>query len=353
MSIITRAPRFFSLVLLFASLYFVPFNSFAQVKTDPIAERMLIYQRSYGGWPKAIHEKKVVYEDALTEEQKKEVLSGVNNEDGTFDNKATSREIRYLVKAYKETQNPAYLKAAQKGIDYILKAQYANGGWPQYYPLKNLYRGQITYNDNAMINLLSILQDIVEKVNDFEVVDAAYIPKAEKAVKSGINCIIKTQVKTKGKLTAWAAQYDENSLTPAKARAFEPASLSSAESVGIVQFLMRIPNPSKEIKDAVTAAVEWFDEVKIVGYATKEIDAPSLPKGKDRVVVEDPNSVIWSRFYELETFKPIFIGRDAVIRYSLAEIDYERRNGYGWYGTWPAKVLQKEFPKWKKINGVN
>ncbi|WP_242691486.1 pectate lyase [Desertivirga arenae] len=349
-----RRTRIFSNLLIVFAFYFSSAASVsAQVKTDPIAENMLIYQRSYGGWPKAIHEKKVVYEGVLTDAQKKEVLSGINDEDGTFDNKATSREIRYLVKAYKETQNPAYLKAAEKGIDYILKAQYPNGGWPQYFPRKNLYRGQITYNDNAMINLLNVLQDIVEKTNDFEVVDARFTSKAAEAVNNGVKCILKTQIKTKGKLTAWAAQYDQNTLTPAKARAFEPASLSSAESVAIVQFLMRMPNPSNEVKDAITGAVVWFDLVKIAGYNTKDIEAPAMTKGKDRIVVKDDASTIWARFYELETFKPIFIGRDAVVRYALADIDDERRMGYAWYGTWPAKLLQKDFPKWKKANGLN
>ncbi|WP_242695960.1 pectate lyase [Desertivirga brevis] len=348
-----RTGTFFNFLVVIAFFFLSSAALIAQVKTDPIAENMLIYQRSYGGWPKAIHEKKVVYEGVLTEAQKKEILSGINEEDGTFDNKATSREIRYLVKAYKETQNPAYLKAAEKGIDYILRAQYPNGGWPQYFPRKNLYRGQITFNDNAMVNLLNVLQDIVEKTNDFEVVDVRFVKQAGDAVKNGVNCILNTQIKTKGKLTAWAAQYDQNTLAPAKARAFEPASLSSAESVAIVQFLMRVPNPSTEVKEAITSAVSWFDAVKIAGYNTSDVDAPSMPKGKDRIVVKDPASTIWARFYELETFKPIFIGRDAVVRYALADIDAERRTGYAWYGTWPVKLLQKDLPKWKKVNGLN
>lgn len=33
-------------------------------------------------------------------------------------------------------------------------------------------------------------------------------------------------------------------------------------------------------------------------------------------------------------------------RYSLAEIDNERRVGYSWYGTWPAAVLS-EYQAWK------
>jgi hypothetical protein len=33
------------------------------------------------------------------------------------------REIRYLVKAFKKTNNAAYLHAAEKGVRYYLKAQ--------------------------------------------------------------------------------------------------------------------------------------------------------------------------------------------------------------------------------------
>lgn len=322
--------------------------SLAQVKTDPVAENMLIYQRSYGGWPKAINGKKVHYEQAPTEEEKKEIALGHDKEDGTFDNKATSREIRYLMKAYKETGNEAYLNAAEKGLDYILKAQYDNGGWPQYYPLKNLYRGEITYNDDAMINVLNILQDVAEKANGFELVASRYVPLAGRSVEKGIQCILKTQLRVNGKLTTWAAQYDEKTLAPAKARAFEPASLSSSESVGIVQFLMRLPNPSAEIKTAINSAMTWFEQVKIQGYSTKDIEASAQATGKDRIVVESPGAVIWARFYEIDTFKPIFIGRDSVIRYQLAQIDNERRVGYAWYGTWPQKLIDKAYPKWKK-----
>ncbi|MEI7731270.1 MAG: pectate lyase [Verrucomicrobiota bacterium] len=32
----------------------------------------------------------------------------------------------------------------------------------------------------------------------------------------------------------------------------------------------------------------------------------------------------------------------------LAEIGYERRNGYAWYGNWPAALLDKEYPAWKR-----
>jgi PelA/Pel-15E family pectate lyase len=189
---------------------------YAQEATkDPVAEAMLIYQRSYGGWPKAIGNEKVDYNKPISEEQRREISKTSDADDATIDNKATSREIIYLVNAYGQTKNSRYLEAAKDGIDYLLKAQYENGGWPQYYPNKKIYRAQVTYNDDAMINVLNILLDVSRKSGDYAVFDDAYAVKARMAVEKGIACILKTQVIIDGKLTAWAAQYDEKTLVPA------------------------------------------------------------------------------------------------------------------------------------------
>jgi len=56
---------------------------------------------------------------------------------------------------------------------------------------------------------------------------------------------------------------------------------------------------------------------------------------------------LWARFYEIGTNKPLFADRDGVAKYDLEDIGYERRNGYAWYGTWPAKLLSDEYPAWK------
>ena len=102
----------------------------------------------------------------------------------------------------------------------------------------------------------------------------------------------------------------------------------------------------KEIIVAVKSAVEWFEKVKIVGYAVKEIPAPQETSGKDRILVKDSNSVIWARFYTLDNNEPIFTGRDSKPKKTLAEIENERRVGYAYYGTWPAKLINEEYPKW-------
>jgi PelA/Pel-15E family pectate lyase len=318
--------------------------------TDPLAENMLIYQRSVGGWPKAVNSIPVDYKTMLSSADKIAIRADSLHDDATIDNSATTREIRHLVQAYKGTRNQKYLTAAEKGIDYLLQAQYSNGGWPQYYPKKDFYRHQITYNDNAMINVLHIMQDIVEGANDFDAVKSAYRQPAALAVERGTDCILKTQIVVNGKLTAWCAQYDEITLQPAKARAFELASISGGESVNITEFLMRLKKPSPAVKKAVNAAVKWFEEVKIEGYEFVFVDDPAKPNGKDRVLRKNPSSVIWARFYDIHTNQPFFTGRDSQPKKSVAEIGAERSAGYAWYGTWPAKLLKKEYPEWLKSN---
>ncbi|KQS31703.1 pectate lyase [Pedobacter sp. Leaf194] len=317
----------------------------AQLPADSTADKMLVYQLNNGGWPKQLEDKSVVNYDSPLTPELKEKIKNTTVLHATFDNKATSREVVYLVKAYKKTQNKNYLKAAEKGLDFILEAQYANGGWPQYYPDKALYRSEITYNDDAMINVLNILQDIVTQSNDFENVNPAYIEKAKTAVSKGLSCILKTQVKQNGNPTIWAAQYDKETMLPAKARAFEPASLSTSESVSIVRFLMRFKNPSTEIQNSITSALKWFTEYKIVGY---RFDREKTGSG----LIADNGAVVWSRFYDLNKNIPIFGDRDNTVKLKLEELSPERRNGYGWYGNWAQKLIEKDYPKWLASNGM-
>jgi PelA/Pel-15E family pectate lyase len=76
----------------------------------------------------------------------------------------------------------------------------------------------------------------------------------------------------------------------------------------------------------------------------------------DRIVVKDSLAPpIWARFYELETHKPLFCNRDSKLVYSLAEVERERRDGYGWYTYDPKKALKKYKTwqeKWAPDNNV-
>jgi PelA/Pel-15E family pectate lyase len=164
-----------------------------------------------------------------------------------------------------------------------------------------------------------------------------------------VDCILKCQIKVNGRLTVWCAQHDEIDLSPRPARTFELASLSGAESVGLTRLLMSLPNPKPEVVRSIEAAVGWFESAKIRGI--KVVEGRDTNGAKDRVVEMDAAAPpMWARFYEIETGRPIFSGRDGVKKYSLAEIEHERRNGYSWLSYWPQGLLEKEYPDWKLRN---
>jgi PelA/Pel-15E family pectate lyase len=148
------------------------------------------------------------------------------------------------VKAYSQTQNPSYLQAAENGIKYLLEAQNKAGGWGQFYPDTSGYRKHITYNDNAMIDVMKVMRSTVEAKDEYASVSPSLRPLAQLHGKRN-PLYFEYASSPKWKLTVWCAQHDRLTLKPAKARKFELPSLSGAESVGIINFLMAIKNPSE------------------------------------------------------------------------------------------------------------
>lgn len=159
----------------------------------------------------------------------------------TIDNNATTTEIQYLARLYQATQKEKYKEGVLKGIQYLLKAQYDNGGWPQFYPRPTGYYVQITYNDNAMVRVMQQLREIYEKQSPYTFIPDETCQQARKAFDKGIECILRTQVRQNGELTVWCAQHDRITLEPCKARAYELPSLSGQESDNIVLLLMSLP----------------------------------------------------------------------------------------------------------------
>ena len=316
---------------------------FASDEAVRVAENLLLYQRSSSGWPKNID-----FAAPLSDKEKADFAAQKSQKDSTIDNSATYTEMAFLAKVYVAGKQERFKEAVLRGLDYLLKAQYENGGWPQFYPDARGYHTHITFNDDAMIGVMRFLRDLARTDGPYVFVDAERRAKVEKAVAKGVECILKCQVVVDGKRTVWCAQHDETTLKPAPARAYEKVSLSGAESVGIVRFLMGTEKPSPEVIEAIQSAVAWFDQVKIAGVRQVSKPDPSLPGGHDKVIEKDPSAPpLWPRFYEIGTNKPIFCGRDGVIKYSLAEIEHERRTGYAWYGAWPADLLAKDYPAWQ------
>ena len=319
---------------------------FSSDEAKAIAENVLLYQKNIGGWHKNIQMQK-----PLSETEKKELIASKSRAKGcTTDNGATIQEMIFLSKMYKYVPDERYKTAFLKGLNYILEAQYNNGGWPQFYPLKKGYYTHITYNDDSMVNILNVLNHLKDGT-DFHSIKPSkeILSKVNKAFDKGIDCILKTQYKQNGVLTSWCAQHDENTFLPAKARAYELPSLSGAESAEILLLLMTIENPSQEIITSINSAVAWFEKVKINGLREDRLYNEAGKLINKKMIPDENAPAIWARFMELDTNTPFFCDRDGIKKATLAEIGKERRNGYAWYKTEPQLVLD-QYPKWKKNN---
>jgi PelA/Pel-15E family pectate lyase len=267
---------------------------------------------------------------------------------GTFDNGATITEMRFLAKvvaAPGTDSSAAYREAFLHGLDYIFAAQYPNGGWPQVWPLQGGYHDAITYNDNAMLNVLALLRDVSETNREFAFVPEKYRRRAASRLKRGIACVLATQIVVDGRRTVWGQQLDVLTLKPASARNYEMPSQASSESADLMVFLMEQPDPSPEMFAGINAAATWFKQTRI--YNLIYTDASETGR---HLVSAPGNGPIWARYYEIGTDRPVFGDRDKSIHDDVNEISKERRNGYSWYAQTPERALA-QYAGWEKRFG--
>lgn len=317
-----------------------------------IADNIVLFQREDGGWP-ANYDMMAI----LTPEQKKAIAETKSRRDGSFDNDTVHPQVTYLAHALQRESNSEWRDACERGLDYILAAQYPNGGFPQKLGAKG-YSAHITFNDNVMMGILNVLADVALGEPRYDWLDDDRRARCVEALKKGVDCVLKCQIKVDGQATGWAQQHDEKTYEPRPARKFEPTATCALDTADVTAFLTRL-EPTDEIAAAIESAAAWLDRVKLEGIRAKRVKAPReefpllvKPAETDLVVVEDPDApAIWARFYEIGTDRPIFVGRDAVVRYNVSEIERERRIGYGWYGSYATRVLEKTVPQWRERTG--
>ena len=275
-----------------------------------VGANVVAHQIANGAWPKNVNFFRLPDSTVVT--------PGLN--EATVDNGATTTEIRFLMRLFAATGDSLCLESALRGVRYLLSMQYANGGFPQYFPRRDHYHARITFNDDAMISVLRLLREVSLRRAPYGPLPLTLSAEAAAAVDRGVACILACQYVQDGVRTVWAQQYDEHTLKPASARAFELAGLASAESAAIVEFLQSVAPDHPEVLPAIDDALAWFR-------------AHRLPDGR------------WARFYTLEDNRPFFCGRDGIMRFSLEEIEEERQKGYSWYNTRPAKLLRTSAPR--------
>lgn len=310
---------------------------FKSEEAKRIGNQILAYQRTTGGWPKNIDMARQLdsteLEKVLNEKQRRD--------DSTIDNGATTMQMGFLARLYQETGDNRYKEAFNNALSYLQSGQYDNGGWPQFWPETRGYQHHITYNDDAIINILNLFKQISEGEYPYNgnITDSQKRKSLKKAINKAVDCILRTQIVTNGELTVWCQQHDKETLKPASARAYELPSYCSQESASIVRFLMSQPNPDKRIKTAVHAAMRWFDKYKLKGYRVIRDGRWGTPDFDTKLVADANAPALWARYYDLERCEPYVCDRDGIPRRHLHQIGKERRNGYAWYGERPSELF--------------
>jgi unsaturated rhamnogalacturonyl hydrolase len=319
---------------------------YASPEAAAVADNVLVFQRDTGGWPKNVDMAAPLEGDARAA-----IAAAKKSSDSTIDNGATVTQLRFLARVGAAAGRKDLEAAFARGLEFLLAAQYPNGGWPQYFPLRDDYSRHVTFNDGAMVGVMRLLRDVAGGGSPFAFVPDASRESARRAAARGLEFVLAAQVRVSGTLTAWCAQHDSVTLVPRPARRYEPVSLSGQESVGIVAYLMDVADEQpcdQRLAAAVEAAVRWLRAVRIEGVRVRRVAKADAPGGTDLEVVDDPGAPpLWARFYEIGTNRPLFLGRDGIVRGSLAEIEHERRNGYSWLGTYASRLLER-YPGWKE-----
>lgn len=283
------------------------------------ADIILSHQYDNGGWPK---------------NQEYDSMGDGGSGLGTIDNGATVTEMVYLAEVYRDTGDTRYRNAVRGAMDFLLEAQYNTGGWPQFYPLRGGYSDHVTFNDNAMSSVLTVLHHANQQSAPFDtdIFNDNDRAQMRQAIDGGVDYILNAQWVQNGNLTVWCAQHGKDDYEPKMARAYELKSLSGSESVEVIGFLMTQPQ-TPEIEAAVRAAVDWFrsPDTYLENY--------TYDKSVERKIVYSEGDRMWYRFYDLYTNRGFFSDRDSRKVYDIMEISEERRNGYSWGGDYGEDII--------------
>lgn len=330
---------------------------YASAEARAIADTIVSFQTPAGGWSKNQNRAGPQRMRGQRYSNNAETMNGgADNFDtprdvhwtfvGTLDNEATTTEMRFLARVAAQApgrEGAAYRASFIGAVNYLLNAQYPNGGWPQTWPLDGGFHDGVTFNDDAMTNAIDVLDEVARGEGDLAFVPASLRARAAAARDRGMPVILAAQIVIDGKRTGWPQQVNALTLEPMSARNYEPPSLASGETASLLNFLMRQPNPSPEIRLAVRSGVDWLRSRAIYGLVWGE-------NPRDRRAAERPGAgPIWARYYSIETGLPIFGDRDKSIHDDVNDISIERRNGYSWYSSGPQAAIDM-YADWAVAN---
>ncbi|MBD0276735.1 MAG: pectate lyase, partial [Flavisolibacter sp.] len=205
----------------------------------------------------------------------------------TYDDDVSSDAARFLLRMYLEKLDPKYKPSLDKAINFMLKSQYPNGGWPQRYPLKYDfnkaghpdYSSYYTFNDDVIGENVNFLIQCYLTLGEQRFLDP---------IRRGMDFYLISQQGSGG----WAQQYDME-MQPAGARTYEPVALLPRATYANALSLLKFYEYTGDRKylARVPDAIQWLEKTRLPQSMTEN--------GK----------YTHPLFVDPETDKPIFVHR--------------------------------------------
>jgi len=207
----------------------------------------------------------------------------------TFDDAGTAEASQLMLRLYLAKREREWRRPLDRAIAFVLDSQYANGGWPQRYPLSTDpglhgrpdYTGYITFNDDVAGENIKFLIFAYQTLGDRRLVAP---------IRRAMDCFLACQ--QPAPQAGWGLQHLPDTLKPSAARTYEPEALATHTTAANVEALFgfyRLTGDRKYIA-RVPEALDWLESVR-------------LPARLHRDGRTHPT------FVELETNRPLYVHR--------------------------------------------
>lgn len=310
-----------------------------------LADNMLSWQLPHGGFYK---NGVAAYAAAWNGSAARSGWTGAGGvELGTIDNSATVTELMFLADVYRRSTETKYRDGARRALDFLLKMQYPSGGFPQVYPERpNSYSNYVTFNDDAMVRVMILLDQALENAPPLgvDLFTSDQRAKLAGALAKGLEYILAAQIAQAGVKTVWCAQHDPTTYAALGARSYELASKSGSESVGVVGLLLSQPQTAP-IKASAQAAIAWYKKTGVPNTAYVSRPSGNTDDSYNPIQTK-AGATMWFRFYDLAQDVGFFSGRLPTDdppgngkKYDIMQIEAERRYGYQWGGAYGTKLF--------------
>mgnify|MGYP002620332569 CR=1 FL=1 len=216
----------------------------------------------------------------------------------TFDDEATKHCAEFLLRIFLEKHDMAFEEALRKAIRFMLDSQYANGGWPQRYPLmydhpfkgKADYSSFVTLNDNVMPENIDFLLQCYTSLG---------MEELKEPILSAMHLM--RDLQQKSPLAGWADQYTPDDLQPAHARSYEPRSINTGTTVSMIYKMIdyyRLTG-DKSFIEGIPDAIRFLQSQQL----------PSAWAAKVRRTPLQGDEILMPRFIRPEDGKPMYVHR--------------------------------------------